>query len=160
MAGAARQPLLWLVIALSLAVVGASVWTIRTARGPLATTPDDVKRIAQIQTSDETRDRRALELRVHGELELGDFGLRLHGDAEAMAADEPLRLSAIHATDAARDRHIDLSPCGQHQWCATTVLPDARFRLELAPTDGTWRIVGARELGQQHVTLTPAWSDP
>lgn len=159
MAGAARQPLLWLVVALTLAVAGASVWTIRTARGPLPTTPDAVKRVAQIQTTDDARDRRALELGLRAELELGDLGLRLQGESDALAADAVLRLAAIHATDASRDRLIDLRPCGPRRWCAEASLPDARFRLELAPADAAWRIVGARELGQRHVTLTPAWSD-
>ena len=160
MAGAARQPLLWLVIALTLAVVGASVWTIRTARGPLATTPDDVKRIAQIQTTDATRDRRALELGLRAELELGDFGLRLHGESDALEAAAVLQLAAIHATDARRDRRIELRPCGARLWCADGRLPEARFRLELAPADAAWRIVGARELGQDRVALAPAWSTP
>jgi hypothetical protein len=139
--------------------LAASIWTIGTARGPLPTTPDDVKRIAQIQTADATRDRHALELGVRAELELGDFGLRLHDESDALDAAAVLQLAAIHATDANRDRRIELRPCGARLWCAESVLPEARFRLELAPADGTWRIVGARELGQQHVKLTPAWSD-
>lgn len=160
MAGAARQPLLWLVVALTLAVVGASVWTIRTARGPLPTTPDAVKRVAQIQTTDDSRDLRALELGLRAELELGDAGLRLQEESDALAANAVLRLAAIHATDATRDRQIELRPCGPHQWCADAVLPDARFRLELSPENAAWRIVGARELGQDRVVLTPAWSTP
>ncbi len=158
MAGALRQPLLWLVVALTLAVVGASVWTVRSARGTLATSPDEVKRVAQIQTSDKTRDRRALELGLHADVELGDFGLRLH--SQTIAADASLQLDLIHATDATQDRHIELLPCGARRWCTDTVLPEARFRFEVSTSDADWRIVGARELGQRQVALTPAWSTP
>jgi hypothetical protein len=158
MAGAARQPLLWLVVTLTLAVVGASVWTVRTARGPLPTSPDEVKRIAQIQTTDDTRDRRALELGLRAELELGDFGLRLHSDSDTISADTSLHLAIVHATDAAQDRRVELLPCGTRLWCTDAVLPEARFRFELAPNDASWRIVGARELGQRQIALTAAWS--
>ena len=160
MAGAARQPLLWLVTALTLVVVGASVWTIRSARGPLATSPDPVRRVAQIQTTDDAPDRRALDLGVHAEAELGDFGLRLRSDADAIGDAEMLTLLLVHATDAAQDRRIDLLPCGARLWCSDHVLPKARFRFELQPMDRAWRVVGARELGQDRVALSPAWSTP
>jgi hypothetical protein len=158
MAGAARQPLLWLVIALTLAVVGASVWTVRTARGPLSVSPDPVQRIAQIQTTDDRSDRRALELDVRGELELGGAGLRLRSDSAAIVADAALQLAAIHATDASQDRRVELLPCGARLWCTDAVLPEARFRFEVSPADAAWRIVGARELGQDRVVLASVWS--
>jgi hypothetical protein len=156
MSGAVRQPLLWLIVAMSLAVVAASVHTVRTAGRTPATTPDDVQRIAQIQTTDGVRDRRALDLNLRADIELGDAGLRLHSNAIVTGA--LLQLSVIHATDADQDRRFALVPCGVDLWCADAELPDARFRFEVAPDDASWRIVGARELGQRRITLTSAWS--
>lgn len=159
MAGAARQPLLWLVTALTLAVVGASVWTIRSARGPLATSPDAVRRIAQIQTTDATRDRRAFELGLRAVVEFSATGSIVRGDLPAQGATSDLELRLIHATDAAQDRRLPLRACGPQSWCASESPARARYRVELQPRDGNWRIVGARDPANVDVVaLAPAWS--
>lgn len=159
MAGAARQPLLWLVTALTLAVVAASVWTIRRAGGPLATSPDAVRRVAQIQTTDTTRDRRALELGLRAVVEFNATGSIVRGDLPAQSATSELELRLIHATDAAQDRRLPLRACGLQAWCASEQPARARYRIELQPRDGRWRIVGARDPADVDVVaLAPAWS--
>ncbi|HWT14539.1 MAG TPA: FixH family protein [Patescibacteria group bacterium] len=159
MAGAARQPMIWLVVALTLTALAASVWTVRSARGPLASSPDDVQRIAQIQTTDAGRDRRALELDVRAVLEIGTQGMVVTSTSPAIDPSGDLELRLIHATDAMQDRLLALTPCAPGVWCSDEKPADARYRIELLPRDGAWRIVGARDPAKiALVALEPAWS--
>ncbi len=130
------------------------------ARGATDVTPDTVLRIAQIQTTDERRDRRALELDVRATLDIDDRGIVLLSDATVNAEDSVLQLFFVHATDATGDRHFALQPCGAHRWCTSDATPKARGHFELRSADDSWRIAGVRELGRDHIILLPAWSNP
>ena len=85
MSAAVRQPLFWLVVALPSVAILAGTWMILRARGATDVTPDTVLRIAQIQTTDERRDRRALELDVRATLDIDDRGIVLLSDATVNA---------------------------------------------------------------------------
>lgn len=156
-----RQPVMWIAIALPAISVLAGVGLAITAHGGLDASPDPVRRIAQVQTSDEAADRRALELGLRAEVELADSAVVVQFAAGAApSAAEALVLIAVHATDSGQDRRIPLSPCGAGRYCADSAPGDARFDLLLANMSGSWRIVGVRELDQQRVALAPAWSAP
>lgn len=147
-----RQPVLWLAIALPLAAVLAGIWMIRRAAGPLDASPDPVRKLAQIQTTDDARDRRALALGLRGELQFD-------GDQVVVqfAHEQPgLYVDLVHATDARQDRRLELHACGAARWCADARLPDARFNIALSATNADWRIVGKRERSQTHAPLQSA----
>lgn len=152
MASGLRQPVMWLAIALPLAAVIAGVWMIRRAAGPLDASPDPVRKLAQIQTSDDSRDQRAQALGLRGEVRL-EAGLVVVHFAHAQAA---LSLDLVHATDAGQDQRLALQPCGEARWCAEATLPNARFNIALSAPGADWRIVGTRERDQQLVSLQPA----
>lgn len=156
-----RQPVMWIAIALPAISVLAGVGLAITAHGGLDASPDPVRRIAQVQTSDEAADRRALELGLRAEVELSDAAVVVQFAAgDTPPATEALVLVTVHATDSGQDRRIPLSPCGADRYCADSAPGDARFDLLLSDASGSWRIVGVRELGQQRVALAPAWSAP
>lgn len=157
---AIRQPVIWLMGLILLGTIIGIVLTIRSASGMLAESPDEVVRIAQVQTMDDARDRRAGELGLSAVLELGTFGLRLESTATQLTDLQSLELHAIHATDPDQDRHIELHACAPRRWCADTVLPEARFHFELKAPDDSWRIGGDRALTTTRVHLRPAWSTP
>lgn len=154
-----RQPVMWLAIALPLAAVAAALALVFGAHGGFDLSPDPVRRIAQVQTADESADRRALQLGLRGEVEWGDAEVvvQVRGDT-ATAVGDALALLAVHATDSAQDRRLPLQPCGSDRYCARSALGNARFDLALVDAGGSWRIVGVRELGQQRIALGPAWS--
>ncbi|MBK6726013.1 MAG: FixH family protein [Xanthomonadales bacterium] len=156
-----RQPVMWIAIALPAISVLAGVGLAITAHGGLDVSPDPVRRVAQVQISDQGADRRALELGLHAELELAAAAVVVQFAAgNTPPATNALLLIAVHATDSGQDRRIPLSSCGADRYCADSAPGNARFDLVLADAGGTWRIVGVRELGQQRVALAPAWSAP
>ncbi len=158
MAGAARQPLLWLVVALPLAAIVAGIWMIRLAGGAMDASPDAVKRLAQIQTMDDPRDRRAGELGVHATVEINAQGIAVHVNEAAVGDGRAPTLALIHATDANQDRRLVLTACGPRTWCSSEHPAGARWRLALTPASNAWRVVGTLELGTTAVALEPAWS--
>lgn len=156
-----RQPVMWIAIALPAISVLAGVGLAITAHGGLDASPDPVRRVAQVQTSDEAADRRALELGLRADVELADSAVVVQFAAgNTPPAAEALVLIAVHATDASQDRRLPLHPCGTGRYCADNAPGNARFDLLLADASGSWRIVGVRELGQQRIALAPAWSAP
>jgi uncharacterized protein len=153
-----HQPVMWLAVALPAASVVAGIALVIAAHSGLDASPDRVVRVAQIQTTDASRDQKARALSLAATA-------RFDGDAITVVLGgairpEQLELELIHATDASHDRRVTLLPCGDAGYCASVGSVRARFHLALADAKQQWRIVGTREAGAALVVLGPALASP
>ena len=118
---------------------------------------DDYSRIAEITSERFDRDRRAAELDLKAELTFADDPGRVDVALIAPASVRQPRVLVLnlrHATNPDADREIELVRAGDSHTAAADLLP-GRYRLELGPEDGTWRLGGEiMRLGGQ-VTLEP-----
>lgn len=154
-----RQPVMWLVIGLPMAVVIAGIVMIILAGGQGATdvVPDDVRRTAQIQTADLGPDQRAHDLRLSAiariDLEGGFVEvLPVNGDFDRQA---PLRLQLLHPALEDGDVAVELQPT-ETGWRADAAPGVGHaWRVRLEPLDGQWRLQGRMPAGQQAVSLRP-----
>ncbi len=151
-----RQPVMWLAVALPATAVVAGVALAITAHSDLHASPDPVRRVAQIQTTDAARDQRALALDLVAQLEIdgGTITVTVYDLPNTSA----LTLDLIHATDADRDQHLALAPCGVARFCATGSVGNAHWHVALHDAANTWRIVGKWQGGSDPTRLRPAWS--
>ncbi len=151
-----RQPVMWLAVALPATAVVAGVALAITAHSDLHASPDPVRRVAQIQTTDTARDQRAMALDLVAELEIsGDtITVTVHDLPNTSA----LSLDLIHATDADRDQRLALAPCGVARYCATSRIDPAQWHVALHDAANSWRIVGQWQGGRDPTRLRPAWS--
>ena len=148
-----REPMLWLVIALPLAVVIAGFATLFIAIDAGGGDPvrQPVQRTAQMQTADLAPEARASQLGLSAELQrsqdTGAVRVRL-SDASA-AVDVPaadaarLRLTLAHPTRAAADTETWLTRQGG-EWLGRLPVRDAPhdWLLSLEPDGAAWRLHG------------------
>ncbi|MEO8366384.1 MAG: FixH family protein [Pseudoxanthomonas sp.] len=154
-----KQPIMWLVVGLPAVVVIAGIVMIVVAGGSDAidTSPDQVQRMAQIQTIDLGPDQFAAGeklsaiVRVDPEQKLVEV-LPVNGTFDHSA---PLQLDLLHPTDQAQDRHLLLQPTelgwrigggidGHHDW-----------NVRLGPVDAHWRLQGRLPKDQLATNLRP-----
>lgn len=154
---ALRQPLVWLVIALPLLSVVAGVSLLFLSSDPLDAVGDSVKRTAQVQETDLSRDFETQRLgltaqarRTGDTIEVAPLGV---GFERAASLDLVLR----HPLHASEDRVATLAPT-RDGWVARVEGLDAThdWILELAPTDRRWRLVGRWKTGAPNAALLPA----
>lgn len=156
--GGRREPMLWLVVAIPLLTVVAGVATVViAAQGPPDRMDADVRRVAQMQTSDLAPDLAAAARGIAAELEVerrdGSLALRLTGVGDAAG----LQLWLRHPGDARRDLRADLQPLGDDRYRAQPgALGDGPWNLSLTGEDGAWRLSGRLAGGADHATLQPA----
>lgn len=154
-----RNPALWLVIGLPLLsiVAGISLLTIATRAGGLDASPDEVRRMAQIQQTDLGPDYRAMQMNLSAVLREQDGAVYLNpvtGNFPRAA----MTLHVRHPTRAADDRELLLLPQDDGQWKAELVLDASHdWNIELAAADGAWRLHGRLPAGQQAVRLAHAF---
>jgi hypothetical protein len=157
-----REPMVWMLIALPLAAVVASVWLLVAAlrSGGDDAIADPVQSTAQIQVSDLGPDMQARQRQLSAVLRVGAGFvevLPVSGDFDRRA---PLKLSLRHPAIAAADRALQLQPTPTG-WRARIALDSGHdWKLQLAPTDGRWRILGRLPKGQQAAHLAPVLAAP
>lgn len=153
-----REPMLWLVVGIPVAVIIASIGMILLAlHEPADATGESTRRIAQVQWEDLSWDREAarLQLRVFVEARAsaGEVRVRLPS-GHAMAAD--LTLAMRHPTIAAHDRTVSLVLEGD-TWLGRTSpwIADQAWNIELTAPTQRWRVRGRLARGASHVDLVP-----
>ncbi|HEX5755198.1 MAG TPA: FixH family protein [Arenimonas sp.] len=151
-----RQPMFWLVLAIPLATLAAGWHLLGVAGGDRATdsTPDRVRRTAQVQVADLSADEAAAQRALSARVRVGSDGLRI----DATTAETELRLQLVHPADSSLDRELTLTREG-NGWLGEP-LPDAgiAWHLRLQPVDGSWRLVGRWQPGHDSAELQPALS--
>lgn len=155
-----RQPVMWLVIGLPVAVVIAGIVMIILAGGQGATdaVPEDVRRMAQIQTVDLGPDQVAHDMRLSAiariDLEGGFVEvLPVNGAFDRQA---PLRLHLLHPALEDGDVIVEVQPTETGWRTEATPGVEHAWRVRLEPLDGQWRLHGRMPAGQQAVSLRPS----
>ena len=154
---ALRQPLVWLVIALPLLSVVAGVSLLFLAADPLDAVGDSVKRTAQVQETDLSRDYETQRLGLSAQAHRAGDTIELAPIGAGFDRAAPLELTLRHPLRASEDRSAKLPPTGTG-WTARVDGLDAThdWILELTPTDRRWRLVGRWETGAPTAALQPA----
>ena len=154
-----QEPMVWLVIALPLAVVIAGFATLFIAvdAGGADSVRQPVRRTAQMQTADLAPEDAARRLRLRAELErsadTGALALRMEGRPADAAR---LRLSLAHPVRAEHDRETWLTRSGD-AWLGRIPADGLRndWVLTLEPEDGHWRLHGRLRAGAGTASLQP-----
>lgn len=154
---ALRQPLVWLVIALPLLSVVAGVSLLFVASDPLDAVGDSVKRTAQVQETDLSRDFETQRLGLKAQARRTGDTIEVAPLGAGFARAVPLELILRHPLRASEDRVATLAPT-RAGWTARVEGLDAGhdWILELAPTDRRWRLVGRWQAGAPNAALQPA----
>lgn len=156
-----REPVAWLLVALPLASVAATIVLVRVGGGgaSLDSAPEPVQRSAQVQQRDLAADDLALARGLAAGVRTIDGGVEVRIDENGVGrlAATGLQLTFVHPVDAARDRTVTLDAAGRAQ---VVFDPAIRWRLRLAPSDATWRLVGTwlPDAGVRDQSLLPAFA--
>ena len=155
---ARREPMLWLVFGLPALVVVASLVTVWiSARGgandPVA---DDVRRTAQIQTTELAPDEAAAKLGLSAVLSIQDDILMLVPVTGTFPRQAPLGLRLAHPMQAGRDLRVELKPTELGWSVPAKVDAGNDWNVTLQDGAGQWRIVGRLRAGEHAVRLAPA----
>lgn len=158
-----RNPVLWLVVGLPALVIVASLATLYIAidAGGSDAIPDEVRRTAQIQTTELGPDERAATLKLSAVFSVREGHVEVLPASGALVDDKglrgrPLRLLLQHPTVAAEDRELKLLPT-EAGWRADIALdPKHDWRIQLLPEGSAWRLRGRLPAGQRGVLLAPA----
>lgn len=155
---ASREPMLWLVVGLPVLVVIASLATvwISARSGANDAVADDVRRTAQIQTTELAPDEAAAARSLSAVLSLQDDAVLLVPVTGNIAKTSSLRLRLAHPMQASQDMILDLQPSEIGWSAAAKVSRGNDWNATLQDSTGTWRIVGRLQAGQQAVRLAPA----
>lgn len=153
-----REPMVWVVIALPLAAVVASIWLVilSSRGGSIDSVADHVQRTGQIQVTDLGPDERAVQLKLAAVLQSEEGVLRVFPVGDGFRRDEPLRLQLLHPYSEEADQLVALQP-DEMGWHATHALdPGHDWNLQLGDAAGTWRLRGRLPRGQHAAHLGPA----
>lgn len=153
-----REPMVWLMAGLPLASVVAGIALVVTAirSGGADAVADDVQRTGQVQTAELGPDARAHALQLSAVLRRGRHAIEVLPVAGNFVRSEPLFLSLRHPGNASRDRHLVLQPTELGWRAAIDADATHDWILQIAPTDGTWRLHGRLPRQQQAAYLHPA----
>jgi uncharacterized protein len=166
-----RNPMFWLVWGLPALVMVAAFATLAIAirAGGSDALPDDVRRMAQIQTTDLSADEFAATQKLSAVLRisestLGESSIEILPAGGDVLKDERVRaqtltLSLQHPSRAAEDRALTLRPSG-HGWrVAETLDLSHDWRVQIAAADGRWRLHGRLLKASRSTLLQPALAD-
>lgn len=161
--GALRNPMVWLIVGLPALVIVAAFVTLALAirSGGSDALPDDVKRTAQIQTTDLGPDAFAAAEKLSAVIRIEERAIDiLPASGELLKSDEvrkrPVRLSLQHPTRAADDRELELRPVA-HGWRADETLDIGHdWRVQVIAADGRWRLHGRLPKATRATLLQPA----
>lgn len=155
---ALREPMVWLVIALPLAAVVASIWLVvlSSRGGSIDSVADEVQRTGQIQTTDLGPDERASQLKLGAVLQSEEGMLRVFPAGGEFRRGENLRLTLLHPYSKDEDQVLTLVPdkLGWHAEHAPD--PGHDWNLQLGDEAGSWRLRGRLPRGQHAAHLGPA----
>lgn len=154
---------MWLVVGLPLLVIVAGFVTLYIAidAGGSDAIPDDVRRTAQVQTSELAPDERASSLKLSAVLSVHDGHLEVLPASGPLLDDkllrsQPLRLLLQHPTLAAEDRELKLIPTNTGWRVGHTLDTGHDWRIQLLPEGTAWRLRARLPAGQRGVLLAPA----
>jgi len=156
---------MWLVIGLPAAVVVAGIIMVVVAGGSDAidTSPDQVRRMAQIQTTDLGPDEFASEEKLSAIVRLDPENrlvevLPVNGAFDHSA---PLQLDLSHPTDKGQDRRLVLQPT-ELGWRTAASIDggDHDWNVRLGPLDAHWRLQGRLPKEQLATHLRPRLQTP
>jgi hypothetical protein len=158
--------MVWLVFGLPALVVVAAFATLAIAIGAGGSDalPDDVKRMAQIQTTDLGADEYAASQRLSAVLSIGEGTIDILPASGELFKDEgvrnqPLTLSLQHPTRSVEDRELLLQPT-DHGWRIAETLDLAHdWRVQLLGADARWRLHGRLPKATRATLLQPALSE-
>jgi uncharacterized protein len=165
-----RNPMVWLIVGLPAIVVVAGLGTLAIAiqSGGSDAIPDDVRRTAQIQTTELGPDQRASALKLSAVLSVHssetEHALELLPATGAFLDDatlraQPLRLLLQHPTKASEDRELRLLPTA-NGWRVEDALDNSHdWRVQVMPEGGAWRLRARLPAGQRGVLLAPSVGD-
>ena len=157
-----REPMVWLVIALPLAAVIASIWLVVLSMrgGSIDSVADEVQRTGQIQTTDLGPDARAAQLKLSAVLQSEEGMLRVFPASGEFRLGEPLQLKLLHPHEQDGDKLLTLAPDELGWHVEYVVDPSHDWNLQLGDggekLDGTWRLRGRLPQGQHAAHLGPA----
>ena len=157
-----REPMVWLVAGLPLASIVASIILITVAvrTGGADTVTDDVKRVAQIQTTDLGPDQRAKEWDLSAVFRVDEKGVEVIRVTGRFNPKSPLQLKLLHPSQAEQDQQLVLPPGGLG-WRLDGIQldPSHDWKVELASTEDHWRIKGRLPKHELAARLAPALKD-
>ena len=165
-----REPMVWLLIALPLAAVIASIWLVVLSMrgGSIDSVADEVQRTGQIQTTDLGPDARAAELKLSAVLQSEGGMLRVFPASGEFRLGEPLQLRLLHPHEQDGDASLTLAPDDLGWHVEFIADPGHDWNLQLSDgfidgdvagdskTDGSWRLRGRLPQGQHAAHLGPA----
>ena len=153
-----KTPLMWLVIGLPLAsvVAGIALVVIASRSGGTDVVRDQVRRVSQIQTADIGPDARARSLGLSAVLRAGDDVLEVIPATGEFARTAPLRLLLQHPSREAEDVELELVPRDTGWRAGHTLDTGHDWVVQLAPSDGAWRLHGRLPRAQQAARLAPS----
>lgn len=114
-------------------------------RTPSALVVDDYARIEELTSERFERDRRAFDLDIEATLRFSRLPSRVEvrlTQRDGVPHPRALRLTLRHATNPAADRVLELVDAGGAYAAAADPIPPGRYRVELMPPDGDWRLAG------------------
>ena len=155
---ARREPMLWLVFGLPALVVVASLVTVWIAGrdGNQDAVADDVRRTAQMQTTELAPDEAAARLGLTAVLSVQEGKLVVVPATGTFPRDATLALRLAHPMHADRDLRVALPPDALGWSAAGKVDAGNDWKVTLQDAGGDWRIVGRLQAGQDAVRLAPA----
>ena len=155
---ARREPMLWLVVGLPALVVVASLVTVwLSARsGANDAVADDVRRTAQVQTTELAPDEAAAKLGLTAVLSVQEGNLVLVPVTGSFPRQAALALRLAHPMQAGRDLRLELQPTDIGWSAPAKVDAGNDWNLTLQDAAGQWRVVGRLQAGQQAARLAPA----
>ncbi len=167
-----REPMVWLVIALPLAAVIASIWLVVLSMrgGSIDSVADDVQRTGQIQTTDLDPDARASQLKISAVLQSEDGMLRVFPASGEFRRGEPLQLKLLHPYEQDADAlltlapddlgwHVKFSADPSHDWnlqLSDAIVGSDANVARTSKTNSSWRLRGRLPKGQHATHLGPA----
>ena len=154
-----RNPMVWLMVGFPLAAVVAGITTVIIAvrAGGSDAIPDDVRRTAQIQTTELGPDERAAERGLSAVFSVQEDAVDVLVATGDFDRTKPLTLSLQHPVEAAQDIALELQPNDRGGWSGAHTLDVAHaWRVQLSDASGEWRLLGRLPAGQRGVLLRPA----
>lgn len=158
-----REPMVFLVFGLPLAVVAASLATLSLAivSGSSDSTREAVTRVGKGQTSDIAPDRRAARLGLTARLQRAPDSEAIRIDVRGSAIDaDQLLLLLTHPISAGQDAEAVLVRSGDAQFSGRLqASSEHAWNLQLQTIDGAWRLQGRLPRDAAYADLAPAVDD-
>lgn len=157
---ALREPMVWLMIGLPAASVVFAFWLLVAAirSGGADEVTDTVRRTADVQVAEIGPDVRAQSMKLLALLRVEDAALDVLPVNGDFARNQSLILTLSHPTDAKQDRRFILRPNALGWRIPGDVRASHDWIVQLASSDGSWRLHGRIKAGQRAVRMEPAFA--